>query len=330
MHIGWLAGHLRRGVHALGVGARAARTPPARSSARSASRRNTARPARASRSPRPRTSSAPCSATTARSASRCSAAQPAGSPAASPAASAGRRAAGPRRADRRRTTCRSPLLRSRSLRRLCTRRGRRRIVRASRPSSSPARSASTGWLDDVLEGHRPVQGDRQLHRRQRRAAPVEEVVAPADLVRAGRRAPPPRRPPAAARSACCGAVILPVDAELRRPARSAPSGRSCCSRSAAGVSRQWNAAGTMYSGSDAASRSRRSLGARAAAGRSRRPPVLAAVRAARRRPPRRRGRPGTRSRVFSISPISIRKPRILTWVSRRPRNSSLPSGRQRP
>ena len=36
--------------------------------------------------------------------------------------------------------------------------------------------------DEILEGHRTVQGDRQLHCRQRRAAPVEEVVRPADLV----------------------------------------------------------------------------------------------------------------------------------------------------
>ena len=42
------------------------------------------------------------------------------------------------------------------------------------------------------------------------------------------------------------------------------------------------------------------------------------------------GTPGTRSSAFSTSPVSIRKPLIFTWVSRRPRNSSLPSGRQRP
>ncbi len=35
---------------------------------------------------------------------------------------------------------------------------------------------------EVLEGHRAVQGDRQPHSRQRRAAQVEEVIPPADLV----------------------------------------------------------------------------------------------------------------------------------------------------
>ena len=33
--------------------------------------------------------------------------------------------------------------------------------------------------------------------------------------------------------------------------------------------------------------------------------------------------------VFSISPISMRKPRIFTWVSARPANSTTPSGSQR-
>src|SRR2546426_4738921 len=35
---------------------------------------------------------------------------------------------------------------------------------------------------DVLEGHGTVQGDDQLQCRQRRAAQVEEVIPPADLV----------------------------------------------------------------------------------------------------------------------------------------------------
>ena len=39
---------------------------------------------------------------------------------------------------------------------------------------------------------------------------------------------------------------------------------------------------------------------------------------------------GWPARTASISPSSMRKPRILTWVSRRPRNSSVPSRRQRP
>src|SRR5213593_805788 len=73
MHIGWLGGHfdeeytpseyLRRGAKA------------SFSVTRLASRRKTASVSAASRSPRPRTRSEPCSATAARSASRCSAAQ---------------------------------------------------------------------------------------------------------------------------------------------------------------------------------------------------------------------------------------------------------------
>src|SRR5438309_7819742 len=35
---------------------------------------------------------------------------------------------------------------------------------------------------EVREGHRALQGDRQLQCRQRRAAQVEEVIPPADLV----------------------------------------------------------------------------------------------------------------------------------------------------
>ena len=37
--------------------------------------------------------------------------------------------------------------------------------------------------DDLFEGHGPAKGDHQLRRRQRRSAPVEEVVLPADPVR---------------------------------------------------------------------------------------------------------------------------------------------------
>src|SRR5436309_9966926 len=81
MHIGWLGGHfdeeytpseyLRRGAKA------------SRSVLRLASSRKTASVSAASRSPRPRTRSEPCSATAARRASRCSAAQRGASPVAS-------------------------------------------------------------------------------------------------------------------------------------------------------------------------------------------------------------------------------------------------------
>ena len=67
---------------------------------------------------------------------------------------------------------------------------------------------------DVLEGHRTVQGDRQLHRRQRGAAPVEEVVPPADLVlRDAEHLRPCGRQPLLGRRARRGVVLLD-DVEL--------------------------------------------------------------------------------------------------------------------
>ena len=55
--------------------------------------------------------------------------------------------------------------------------------------------------------------------------------------------------------------------------------------------------------------------------------VAGAARRVRRPPPR--ATPRVRPSAASISPSSMRKPRIFTWWSSRPRNSRLPSGRQR-
>ena len=94
-----------------------------------------------------------------------------------------------------------------------------------------------------------------------------------------------------------------------------------------------DAAGTMYSGSRAAS-VRRSAG-RVQRARRRRgdhvgdQPRLAGLVLA--RDHRRPGRPpGCAASAASISPSSIRKPRILTWSSARPRNSSRPSAASAP
>ena len=69
---------------------------------------------------------------------------------------------------------------------------------------------------------------------------------------------------------------------------------------------------------------------RVAAGWSRRPPDACSDRPAPQPPPHRHEPPAPATSVFSISPSSIRKPRIFSCESRRPKNSNLPSGRQRP
>src|SRR6266567_1413721 len=81
MHIGWLGGHFDEEYTPLEYLRRGAKA--SFSIIRLASRRKTASISAASRSPRPRTRSEPCSATAARNASRCSAAQRGASPVAS-------------------------------------------------------------------------------------------------------------------------------------------------------------------------------------------------------------------------------------------------------
>ena len=164
----------------------------------------------------------------------------------------------------------------------------------------------------------------QLHREQRVAAQLEEVVVHAR--------PAPGRSTSAqiAASASSTGVRGATYRALRRraaPARAAPCGPACRSASAAARRSTTNAAGTMYSGSC-------SPQVRA----QRRPPSHASP--DRRRPPAACS-PGASSRTTttrlahvrvlraaraSISPSSMRKPRIFTCWSTRPRNSSVPVG----
>ena len=58
-----------------------------------------------------------------------------------------------------------------------------------------------GMLSNVVVGDGTIQGDRQLHRGQRRASSVEEVVVAADVILRECRALSPRQRQAAARSA---------------------------------------------------------------------------------------------------------------------------------
>ena len=209
---------------------------------------------------------------------------------------------------------------------------RGRVARCAVVDSASARSASTGWRVMSLRDTARSRAIASLHRRAARCRRGRRSD------RAGRSGPAamPSTFAHAAASRCSVGVAGGVDVpprrhRARRRARSAPSCRSCRWRSAAARSRQWNADGTMYSRQrltqPIAEQRRASSGLRR---RSRRPPAACCGRPARRRRRRASRTPGTRSSAFSISPISIRKPRILTWLSRRPRNSSFPSGSQRP
>ena len=124
---------------------------------------------------------------------------------------------------------------------------------------------------------------------------------------------------------------------LRGRARRSHSGSGSASRSTLpfGVQRQLarrarTRSGSCSSGTCSARKARRSLGVgrgvRRRRGR-RRAGSRRARRGGRRRPPR--GCSGRRSSTVSISPGSIRKPRILIWRSVRPRKSIVPSGSQR-
>src|SRR6266513_2333939 len=154
--------------------------------------RKTAWVSAASRSPRPRTRSDPCSATKARSASRCSAAQRAASPDASVRSTGG--------LPGRRSTLSSevggayvisaPPFASSSGRRAGSRAaaawdGRRTHSGALHPLESALDQlrliGEDRLTDEVPKGHRAVKGNRQLQSGERRAAQVEKVIPPADL-----------------------------------------------------------------------------------------------------------------------------------------------------
>ena len=186
-----------------------------------------------------------------------------------------------------------------------------------------------GVARDVLERDRLLQRDGQLHRRQRRTAAVEEVVEAADLVLGD-----PEDARVGGRDPLLGRRARRIPRLRRRPrarwrAPSTPSRRSCRWRSAAAfppverhrhhVVRQ-RPAQPLPQHLDL-DRPRR---------RRRRPPGTCRGRAAR-PPPRRRRRRRAPAAARCRSPRSRSGTReILTCESRRPRNSSLPSGSQRP
>ena len=119
-------------------------------------------------------------------------------------------------------------------------------------------------------------------------------------------------------------AALLARAALRAPA--APGGRPCRSASAAARRARRTPPGTMYSGSRSP-QERAQLAAGGAASPRAGTHVGDQARVARRRPrgrpPPPRAPPGARRSAASISPSSMRKPRILTWWSMRPRNSSV-------
>src|SRR5213080_1497657 len=180
MHMCWLGGHfdeeytpweyLRRGAKA------------SLSVIRLPSRRKTASVPATSRNPRPRTRNEPCWTTAARSASRCSAAQRGASSVASTRSIGGFPG---------RTSTLSvevgdeddiPISFQPLLLKI-----KQPFWNGSEPL--PGHCRRQQWqigenrvTGEVLEGHRALQGDRQLQCRQRRAAQVEEVIPPADLV----------------------------------------------------------------------------------------------------------------------------------------------------
>src|SRR5207248_6247470 len=151
--------------------------------------RKTASVSAPSRSPRPRTTSVPCSATNACSALRCSAAQRAASPVAVACSTGGLLGCRPRSGSEVGNECviSAPPFASSS----GGPAGNRGTAASERHRSRdfPLQAAidqvrligEHRVTNEVLEGYRAVKGNRQLQSGQRRTAPVEEVIPPADL-----------------------------------------------------------------------------------------------------------------------------------------------------
>ena len=210
------------------------------------------------------------------------------------------------------------------------RRGRR--PRRRRPERAAFASCDTVGDSKQLDtdGDRAPEGGRlrlpcTWSAEQRVAAQLEEVVVDADPVPAEQLAPDAGHLPL---DVVAGQRTVALDAAASGAGSAERSSLPLAFRGNAG--RSTKAAGTMYAGSVRPSAARRSLSLAVQPGwRPRRPPAAdrrGGPRAA--RPPP-RARPGRRVSAASISPSSMRKPRILTWWSARPRNSSVPSVRQR-
>ncbi len=279
---------------------------------------------------------------------------------------AARRARRPDRSRWRDRNRRVELVRPR--RRGSTRARRTGSSRTSRRRRAPGNRPANADDGDRLVAARPrraaraasaaggVDGPGQRRRRRRReedrrrdlgqsglAQPGQQRAAPAASCRRARRSRRARRPDRAR-------------ARRRRPRRSSPRVRSPARDTAAPArAARWsgagraarsslplavtgsaasatNADGTMKSGSTRGERVHAApapLRAPVAAPRRRRPAACRSGPRSRTDHRARRARPGSAPSRASISPSSMRKPRILTWWSARPTKSSVPSGRQR-
>ena len=211
------------------------------------------------------------------------------------------------------------------------RRCRARQVRAARALTrrmGPGRVQDRRTRDAAAELLDSRRAGSATAARERVAAEVEEVVVDAD-----------RSTPSTSRQ--MPATIVSSSASAAPRTAAASSGRSrlgggqrpavdlAVRRQRQRVERARRPPGACSSGSRSRRKRAQLLGGRRA------PPASARRRrpaAGRRARPRGRPRPprarrGARRSAASTSPSSTRKPRILTWWSRRPRNSRLPSAR---
>ena len=210
---------------------------------------------------------------------------------------------------------------------------RRRATRRRQAATAPRRApAMVGCWNSITIGTSTcsvvAQPAVHLHQQQRVAAELEEVVV---RCRRGRRRAPRAR---SRRSPLESLAAAPRRAPRLRPSRvgrgQRARGRPCRSGSAAArrAARSRGAPCRLGQPRRAArAASRPAVGARRGSG-SRdvgHEPRVAGVRPrAPRRPPR--APPACAASAASISPSSMRKPRIFTWWSMRPRYSISPSG----
>ena len=166
----------------------------------------------------------------------------------------------------------------------------------------------------------------QRHRQQRMAAQLEEVILPAYPLDLEQLRPDPGQ--SGLDLAYRGFIALGVvGARLAAPA--APCGRACrWASTAAPPARRRPPAPCTRAAVRSAAAAGDPPGMRLVGGVSRPPAAYRPRRSSRASTTASRTSGCSASRA-SISPSSMRKPRILTWKSLRPRNSIVPSGRQR-